>query len=75
MQAAGVIMDVEPDNDCLNIDASSRQGLPNNGIFFLKGEKVAGLISEARAYADLFSVPFDDALAFVVEGYLDNFES
>lgn len=74
IQAAGVIIDVQPDIDWLDIDASSLEGLPNDGIFFLEGESAAGLISEARAYADLFSVPFDDTLAFVVEGYLGNFE-
>jgi hypothetical protein len=70
MQDAGVIIDCEPADDWLDIDATSLDGLSNEVVFFLEGEAAANLISEAMAYAD--GVSFDEALAFVVEGFLEN---
>jgi len=71
MQDAGVIIDSESPADRLDIDARSLEGIPDKGVFFLEGESAANLISEAQAYAEGFT--FDEALAFVVEGYLDNY--
>jgi hypothetical protein len=72
MQDAGVIIDSEADADRLHIDARSLEGIPDESVFFLEGEPAANLISEAQAYAE--GVTFDEALAFVVEGYLDNYK-
>ncbi|MEM5371886.1 hypothetical protein V4C53_38515 [Paraburkholderia azotifigens] len=70
MRDAGVIIDSEADADRLDIDERSLEGIPDERVFSLEGESAANLISAAQAYAE--GVPFDEALAFVVEGYLDN---
>jgi hypothetical protein len=72
MQDAGVVIDSEAGAARLDIDARSLEGIPDEGVFFLEGEAAANLISEAQTYAE--GVTFDEALAFVVEGYLDNYK-
>ena len=76
MQAAGVMIDVEPEADKLNIDARSLDGIPDEGVFSLEGESAANLISEARAYCEIFpATTFNEALAFLVEGrYLEKYK-
>ena len=70
----GVLIDVNGE-DSLSIDARALEGIADEGMFDLAGEEAANLISEARAYLIIANeeVPFDGALAFVVEGYLSNY--
>jgi hypothetical protein len=41
MKDAGVIIDCEPADDWLDIDATSLDGLSDEGVFFLEGEAAA----------------------------------
>ena len=67
----GVIIEADAD-DSISIDARVLDGIADEGVFDLEGEKAANLISEARAYVLIADdeVTFEDALASVVEGYL-----
>src|SRR6516225_16511 len=70
----GVLIKVNGE-ESLSIDARALDGMGDEGVFDVEGEHAANLISEARAYRDIADegVMFDDALAFVVEGYLSNY--
>lgn len=74
MQASNVVIEVNEAAPSVKIDAHAVPHVRQGGIFTVEGERADGLISEARAYVSLAeTVTFDDAIAFIVEGYLDDF--
>ncbi|MBN3776890.1 hypothetical protein G3O06_04805 [Burkholderia sp. Ac-20345] len=74
MQASNVVIEVNETAPSVKIDARAVPHVRQGGIFTVEGERADGLISEARAYVSLAeTVTFDEAIAFIVEGYLDDF--
>lgn len=74
MQAFHVVIEVDEAAPSVKIDARAVPHIRQGGIFTVEGERADGLISEARAYVSLAeTVTFDDAIAFIVNGYLDDF--
>ncbi|WP_321935546.1 hypothetical protein [Paraburkholderia sp. J8-2] len=74
MQAANVVIEVDMVGPTIKIDARAVPYITQGGAFTVCGERAGGLISEAQSYADLAeTVTLTDAMAFVVDGYLDEF--
>lgn len=74
MRASDVVIEVNMAMPMVNIDAHAVPYITQGGMFALSGQSADGLISEAHAYVGLAeTVTFDEAMAFTVEGYLDDF--
>jgi hypothetical protein len=73
MQASNVVIEVNEAVPTVKIDAHTVPHITQGGMFTVEGERADGLISEARAYVGLAeTVTFDEAMAFIVDGYLDD---
>jgi len=74
MRAAGVVIEVNTAEPTVKIYAHAVPYITRGGTFTVSGESADGLICEAHAYVGLAeTVTFDEAMAFTVDGYLDDF--
>ncbi|ERJ38656.1 hypothetical protein L810_6873 [Burkholderia sp. AU4i] len=74
MRALNVVVEVNEAAPSVKIDVHAVPHVRQDGIFMVVGERADGLISEASAYVSLAeTVTFDEAIAFIVDGYLDEF--
>jgi hypothetical protein len=74
MRASNVVIEVDHANLTVKIDAHAVPGITQGGLFAVTGERADGMLSEAHAYVEIAgAVTFDEAMAFIVNGYLDDF--